>query len=278
MNTTPTIKKIYEEIQKKLFYMIPEKWERIYLYASVEEAMNNMETGEMYFYYFPKGILKKDPVNVYEIPSKFNLDETDYFKLADQLYGIIKKLRKEYINKNDKIWTNIIISIENSKFKVEYGFEDFRNSQYNSYDRHIIFRYKYLNTGINTYNKKERGIIENYIESLELKNKKKETYIEQIYKIEQNNIIDYQKETEEPTVIANTVENNNSVRYTIENNYNKNERKSGIINHKKNHPLDIIKQEKELDKIVRSQVEQLIKETSNENYDRHKNQILNFDE
>lgn len=28
---------IYLEIQKKLFYIIPEKWESIYLYASVIE-------------------------------------------------------------------------------------------------------------------------------------------------------------------------------------------------------------------------------------------------
>lgn len=28
---------IFDEIQKKLFYMIPEKWEAIYLYASIVE-------------------------------------------------------------------------------------------------------------------------------------------------------------------------------------------------------------------------------------------------
>lgn len=30
---------LYSEIQKKLFYIIPEKWESIYLYASVIDSV-----------------------------------------------------------------------------------------------------------------------------------------------------------------------------------------------------------------------------------------------
>ena len=71
-------RKVFEEIQKKLFYMIPEKWESIHLYASIIEEPFKKPIGEMYFYYFPKGILKKDPINVYEIPSLFNIDEQSY--------------------------------------------------------------------------------------------------------------------------------------------------------------------------------------------------------
>lgn len=33
-------KALYAQIQKKLFYIIPEKWESIYLYASVIEIPN----------------------------------------------------------------------------------------------------------------------------------------------------------------------------------------------------------------------------------------------
>ena len=102
MTTTLKMKRLYNEIQQKLFYMIPEKWDRIYLYASVIEGMNNLETGEMFFYYFPKGILKKDPINVYEVPIKFNIEDSKYFKLADELYGVIKKLREEYYEINKK--------------------------------------------------------------------------------------------------------------------------------------------------------------------------------
>ena len=75
--------------------MIPEKFDRIYLYAAIMDQVRGMPIGEMYFYYFPKGILKKNPVNVYEIPSKFNIEDDTYSKLVNQLYSYIKELRDE---------------------------------------------------------------------------------------------------------------------------------------------------------------------------------------
>ena len=45
-------KGLYSEIQKKLFYIIPEKWDSIYLYASILDEPNKKASGEMYFYYF----------------------------------------------------------------------------------------------------------------------------------------------------------------------------------------------------------------------------------
>ena len=118
---TQKIEELYEDIQKRLFYMIPEKWDKLYLYASVMESLGKVETGELFFYYIPKGLLKKNPVNVYEIPSKFNLDEKEYLKLVELLYKKIKELRKEFkkIKQNDKLWSNLTISIKNMKFKEE---------------------------------------------------------------------------------------------------------------------------------------------------------------
>ena len=71
-----TIKDLYSEIRKCLFYMIPEKWESIYLYASVIQRDNGEETGEMFFYYFPKSIIKRNPINLLlnaEIANNFNI-------------------------------------------------------------------------------------------------------------------------------------------------------------------------------------------------------------
>ena len=76
--------------------MIPEKWENLYLYASVIDKPGKESTGELFFYYVPKSLLKKNPVNVYEIPSKFNIDEGEYGKLVELLYDEIKALRKEF--------------------------------------------------------------------------------------------------------------------------------------------------------------------------------------
>lgn len=155
MLTTSNIRNRYEKIQKQLYYMIPEKWDRVYLYASVVDHFNGLQTGEMFFYYFPKSILKKNPINVYEIPNKFNIDEQAYLKLAEKLYNEIKDLRKELIKMGENPWSNLTISIENFKFNIEYSYEDLVNSKYTSYDRHLIWRYKYLDIQLSSYSKKK---------------------------------------------------------------------------------------------------------------------------
>ena len=95
LNNTKKIKEIYEEIQKKIFYAVPGRWDELYLYASIIDRLGKVQTGEMYFYFMPKGILKRKFVNVYEVPSKYNIEEDEYMKLVDLLYGEIKALRDE---------------------------------------------------------------------------------------------------------------------------------------------------------------------------------------
>ena len=50
LNHTKKIKEIYEVIQKMIFYMIPEKWDKLYLYASVIDMPNKKTEGELFFY------------------------------------------------------------------------------------------------------------------------------------------------------------------------------------------------------------------------------------
>ena len=121
LNQTKTIKEIYEDIQRKLFYMIPEKWDKLYLYSSVlDEPDKEGKMGELFFYYIPKGILKKRAINVYEIPNKFNLDENQYLKLVQMLYAKIKELRQEFKKiEGEKTWTNLTLSIQSLKFKID---------------------------------------------------------------------------------------------------------------------------------------------------------------
>ena len=47
-----SINRVYKEIYNILERLIPEKWEKICLYARVTQELK----GEMYFYYFPKKI------------------------------------------------------------------------------------------------------------------------------------------------------------------------------------------------------------------------------
>ena len=185
------MKDLYFDIQKKIFYMIPEKWDKIYLYASVIENINYIETGEMFFYYVPKGILKKNPVNVYEVPAKFNIDEQEYVDLAEDLYDKIKDLREEFRKEKQKVWSNVVISIENSKFNAEYRYENLINTKFDNYDRRLIFMYKYLDIPLESFKKQERKMLQEYIKDSELKKDNCLVYSQNIYTGDIHNFIEY---------------------------------------------------------------------------------------
>ena len=179
----PRIQKIYSEIQKQLFYMIPEKWNKVYLYSSILERANNLESGELYFYYVPNGILKKNPVNVYEIPNKFSIKEEEYLRLVDKLYSKIKRLRKLCVEIGEEKWNTIIISIADFKFNVEYFYEDSNLSRFSSYEKHLIFRYTYLDYPISSFNKNERDVINTYLNEIRKNKPRVYHYSEVMYEM-----------------------------------------------------------------------------------------------
>lgn len=152
------VKILYKDIQNILFKIIPEKWDSLYLYASVIYGK-----GEMYFYYFPKkALLKPKPVNCYEIASKFGINEEQYNKVLNELYNKIKRLNELAIKK----WTNITISIVNCLFTVEYNYNDLVNSIYTDEQRHAFWEYKYLKIPIETMSKENQELVTHYNEEL----------------------------------------------------------------------------------------------------------------
>ena len=166
---TKQVQKIYSELQNILFNLIPEKWESIYLYASVIDGR-----GEMYFYYFPKKtILKTKPISCYEVARKFGIDEEQYNMILNKLYGKIKELN----NISAKKWTNVTISIINCLFTVEYNFNDLTHSAYTDEQRHIYWEYKYLHTPLESMNKQNQALVKYYQEE----NTKPQIYTEGIY-------------------------------------------------------------------------------------------------
>ena len=186
---TRNIKELYEDIQRRIFKMIPEKWDSLYLYASVMEGQK--ETGEMFFYYIPKGIFKKKPVNVYEIPSKFNIDESEYLKLVDNLYAKIKDLRQEFKKLElGETWSNVTIIIHNARFMVEYDYEDLKDNPLSSYERHVIWRCKYLGISFEQLNKEEKDILRKYASGPKIL-ARVERYEAGIYIKDLNNVITY---------------------------------------------------------------------------------------
>lgn len=180
--TSEKVKNIYRDIQKQIFYMIPEKWSKVYLYFSILERPNNLETGELYFYYIPKGMLRKNPVNVYEIPARFNIDEEEYLKLVNKLYNTIRILRNIHFKETNRKWNSITILIGNFKFSVEYNYDEYINSNYSSYDKHLIFRYKYLEVPLSSFNKKDRQKVEQYLYDISNYKQDIEVYYEPMYR------------------------------------------------------------------------------------------------
>ena len=192
LRTTKNMRDKYEKIQTCLFDLIPEKWEEIYLYASVVDRPGDVQTGEMYFYYLPKGLLKKKPVNVYEVPKKFNINETEYLKIVDVLYQTIKDLRQDFIDTEQDLWTNLTISIANCRFKVEFCYNKISQEEYASYVRHVIWRYNYLHIGGEI--KEDRKILEKYLNSDKIEKVKKEEYQTGMYLKNMNNVVGFDRE------------------------------------------------------------------------------------
>lgn len=281
MKNTPRIKSIYAKIQTQLFYMIPEKWDKIYLYASIVEKANNIQTGEMFFYYFPKGILKRNPINVYEIPYIYNIEEEAYNTLTNKLYDTIKELRREFEKEGLKLWSNLTISIANLKFNIEYDYEDLNMSKYTNEERHIIWNYKYLDFPIERLSKKDRKMLENYLIEEKLLNKEVGTYSEGMYNFKVHNIIEYNREEYN---LNNDNEKDNSE-------LDDNKAKIGTTIKKKDKELDFETRHKKLDKyeLYKRQKEANNKENrkieevletknieKNEDKPTIKSQILNF--
>lgn len=170
--------------------MIPEKCDEVYLYATVIVDDENEESGEMFFFYYPKGIIRKRPVNVYEIPSRFNIEEKEYMKMAEKLYELLKQLRKQCKIYYGIDWSNVTISIKNVEFKAEYNCDDLINSFYSDKDRKLIWQYKYLDYPIEKISKSNKEILDNYLSEEENGMHKIFSHVENFYKkMEKKSII-----------------------------------------------------------------------------------------
>ena len=202
LNNTKRIKELYKEIQRKIFYIVPGRWDELYLYASIIDRLGKVQTGEMYFYFMPKGILKRKFINVYEVPSKYDIEEDEYLKLVELLYDEIKALREEFRNSNQKVWSNLTISIKDNKFKIQYGYENILGGQEAYYNHHIYWRYKYLH--INPRSKKEKQALETYLNSI--KPMKNDEFNTGLYLKRKTNIVTYDttdfKETQRVEYLA----------------------------------------------------------------------------
>ena len=162
---------IASQIQELIYYIIPEKWKNIELYISMPDM--GIRKGEMFFYYLPNSIFKRQYINCYEVPYMFNISEKEYSDIMSKLYNKFMILKEE-LNKNNRQIEEIYVHITKEKYVYEIATDNVRLRKENiernmlnlfsSYENHIIWRY--LNLNILPDDKKEKNIITRYLNTV----------------------------------------------------------------------------------------------------------------
>ena len=162
---------IASQIQELIYYIIPEKWKNIELYISMPDS--RIRKGELFFYYLPNSIFKRQYINCYEVPYMFNISEKEYSDIMSKLYNKFMILKEE-LNKNNRQVEEIYVHITKTNYMMEIATDnivlkkkDIRRNMlmlYSSYENHIIWRY--LNLNILPDDKKEKNIITRYLNTV----------------------------------------------------------------------------------------------------------------
>ena len=161
---------IASQIKELIYYIIPEKWKNIELYISMPDM--GIRKGEMFFYYLPNSIFKRQYINCYEVPYMFNISEKEYSDIMSKLYNKFMILKEE-LNKNNRNVEEIYVHITKDKYVMEIATDDIilkkndiRKNMlmlYSSYENHIIWRY--INLNILPDEKRDKEIIRKYLNS-----------------------------------------------------------------------------------------------------------------
>ena len=161
---------IASQIQELIYYIIPEKWKNIELYISMPDM--GIRKGELFFYYLPNSIFKRQYINCYEVPYMFNISEKEYSDIMSKLYNKFMILKEE-LNKNNRNVEEIYVHITKDKYVMEIATDDIilkkndiRKNMlmlYSSYENHIIWRY--INLNILPDEKRDKEIIRKYLNS-----------------------------------------------------------------------------------------------------------------
>ena len=200
---------IASQIQELIYYIIPEKWKNIELYVSMPDS--RIRKGELFFYYLPNSIFKRQYINCYEVPYMFNISEKEYSDIMSKLYNKFMILKEE-LNKNNRQVEEIYVHITKINYMMEIVTDnivlkkkDIRRNMlmlYSSYENHIIWRY--LNLNILPDEKKEKEIITRYLNS-EYYNLEKEIIEFDIIDENIKSIVDFEKVLTVEEAIARSI-------------------------------------------------------------------------
>ena len=200
---------IASQIQELIYYIIPEKWKNIELYISMPDA--RIRKGEMFFYYLPNSIFKRQYINCYEVPYMFNISEKEYSDIMSKLYNKFMILKEE-LNKNNRNVEEIYVHITKDKYVMEIATDDIilkkndiRKNMlmlYSSYENHIIWRY--INLNILPDEKRDKEIIRKYLNS-EYSTLEKELIEFEVINQNIKSIIDFEKVLTVEEAIARSI-------------------------------------------------------------------------
>jgi hypothetical protein len=200
---------IASQIQELIYYIIPEKWKNIELYISMPDM--GIRKGEMFFYYLPNSIFKRQYINCYEVPYMFNISEKEYSDIMSKLYNKFMILKEE-LNKNNRNIEEIYVHITKDKYVMEIATDDIilkkkdirKNTLmlYSSYENHIIWRY--INLNILPDEKRDKEIIRKYLNS-EYSTLEKELIEFEVINQNIKSIIDFEKVLTVEEAIARSI-------------------------------------------------------------------------
>ena len=200
---------IASQIQELIYYIIPEKWKNIELYISMPDI--GIRKGEMFFYYLPNSIFKRQYINCYEVPYMFNISEKEYSDIMSKLYNKFMILKEE-LNKNNRNVEEIYVHITKDKYVMEIATDDIilkkndiRKNMlmlYSSYENHIIWRY--INLNILPDERRDKEIIRKYLNS-EYSTLEKELIEFEVINQNIKSIIDFEKVLTVEEAIARSI-------------------------------------------------------------------------
>jgi uncharacterized protein (TIGR01741 family) len=128
--------KLYQQMAETVIEMIPEEWEKVYLYGEVADGFS-----KSFFFYYPSE--RREPVYSLDIPELFHVSEEKFAELKHQLLDELEELWTEYQSQGHEPWTNLTFILDNSgKFKIDFDYTDLSGA--NPHQQQIIWEYQYL--------------------------------------------------------------------------------------------------------------------------------------
>lgn len=134
------IEKYIEEICPKianiLNEIIPEAWQKLYLYAEIHDF-----SGTVIFYYYNNKSIK--PIYSLDIPKLYNIDEKYITKYIHEIYFYFDHLRNLFAKYKKPKWTSATFILDSTgKMKLDFSYE--KLSEDDSIEDLLKWRKKYI--------------------------------------------------------------------------------------------------------------------------------------